>query len=102
MILLKLRKGENMKDMIKELFDTQSHFGHNRKYRTPQLRSYLYTTVNKIDIIDLEKSVCQILFGKNFISKHPNFNILIVSSKLEDLSSDNIQVIKKWKTWLHI
>lgn len=32
----------------------------------------------------------------NIISKNSNFNILIVS-KFEDLSTNNIQVFKKWK-----
>ena len=85
-----------MKDMLKKLVSTQAHFGHQRRFRTPQLKKYLYTCYNGIDIINLDYTINQIDICLNFFQKNKEKNILIISSR-ELCPKGNWKQILKWK-----
>lgn len=42
---------------MRELFEAGVHFGHLTRFREPKMQDYIYGTKNKINIIDLEKTL---------------------------------------------
>ena len=42
--------------LIEQMFRVGAHYGYSKTRRHPSLSKYIYTTKNKIDIIDLEKT----------------------------------------------
>ncbi len=42
---------------MRALFEAGVHFGHLARFREPQMSEYIYTTKNKISIINLEKTL---------------------------------------------
>jgi ribosomal protein S2 len=83
---------ENM--TIKTLFNVQAHIGHFKKFRNPQIKPFLYGTYQKLDIIDLDFTLKQIIDAKKVISQIDNSNVLLISSSFE---SQDIISYKKWK-----
>ncbi len=85
-----------MKDMLKKLVSTQAHFGHKKIFRTPQLKKYLYSCHNGIDIINLDCTINQIDICLKFFQKNKEKSILIISSR-ELLLEGNWKQLTKWK-----
>ncbi len=50
-------KKEQDKDIIEDLFKSGAHFGYSRSRRHPSARGFIFGEKNKIEIIDLEKTV---------------------------------------------
>lgn len=55
-------KAENQGALVEKMFGAGAHYGYSKTRRHPSVASYIYTTKNKTDIIDLEKT--EILLGK--------------------------------------
>lgn len=81
---------------LKQLFAVQSHWGHQKKTRNPKLRNFIYSTVNKIDVINLDYTVIQIENSKSLIKQYTKDDILVISSR-SDLELNEISVVSKWK-----
>ncbi len=78
-------KKESGGDIIEEMFSVGAHYGYGKSRRHPSVSSYIYTTKNKTDIIDLEKTDVMLKnaleFVKNLGAK--NKTILFVGTKPE-------------------
>lgn len=83
--------------LLKQLFDLKSHFGHQKKFRQPALKPFIYKTINGIDIINLEHTVAQINSAKEIIKNYPAEDILIISNRTGFIKNSNTSVIPKWK-----
>ena len=68
---------------IKEMISAGVHFGHQSKYWNPKMKPYIFTTYNKLHIINLNKSVEQFNAATSFIEKliKNNSKILFVGTK---------------------
>jgi small subunit ribosomal protein S2 len=55
------------KTLIDQMFEAGVHYGYSKSRRHPSVRSYIYTTKNKIDYIDLEKTAAQVENASQFI-----------------------------------
>lgn len=87
--------------MLLELFETQAHFGHQRKYRTPQLRPSIYKSVNQLDIINLDITIQQIDIAKKALLNFKDSSILLVSERsIEETKVNivNLKILPKWKS----
>lgn len=87
------------KEILVNLFKSQGHIGHQRQYRTPQLKEYIYSTIQNIDIINLDLTVNQIEMAVEFLRKQQKKNILIISERIFIHSNINNNILKlnKWK-----
>ena len=47
---------ENSDTVIEKMFRVGAHYGYSKTRRHPSLSKYIYSTKNKTDIIDLEKT----------------------------------------------
>ncbi len=84
--------------LIQNLFKTQSYCGHKKQFRNPKLKSFIYKTINKLDFIDLDKTVIQIENCKKIINQYSSDDILIISSLSKDFKyNSNVNVVTKWK-----
>jgi len=45
---------------IKDLLEAGVHFGHKRRRWNPKMKPYIFTTKNKVDIIDIRKTLVQL------------------------------------------
>ena len=52
---------------IKQLLETGVHFGHQTSDWDPRMDSYIFTSRNKIHIIDLEKTAEKVKESYNFV-----------------------------------
>ncbi len=57
----------NKDGIVEEMFKAGAHYGYSKTRRHPSVSSYIYTTKNKTDIIDLEKTIDLLEEAKNFI-----------------------------------
>ncbi len=83
-----MQKVENKKDVdtiIEKMFKAGAHYGYSKTRRHPSVSKYIYTTKNKSDIINLEKTSLLLdeatLFIKNLGAQ--NKVILFVGTKPE-------------------
>lgn len=78
-------KKESEKDIIEEMFNVGAHYGYGKSRRHPSVSSYIYTTKNKTDIIDLEKTDVMLKNALEFIKSlgAKNKTILFVGTKPE-------------------
>ncbi len=53
---------------IKELLSAGVHFGHHARYWNPKMAQYIYTTRDKVHIIDLDKTLVNFQEAINFVS----------------------------------
>ena len=53
---------------LEELFKNGVHYGHLKKFSHPRSRSYIYTTLNKTYVIDLEKTIKQLEKAIDYIN----------------------------------
>ena len=54
-----MQKGEMTKEndtIVEKMFNVGAHYGYSKTRRHPSVASYIFTTKNKTDIIDLEKT----------------------------------------------
>jgi small subunit ribosomal protein S2 len=54
---------------MRALFEAGVHFGHLSRFREPQMSEYIYGTKNKINIIDLEKTLPLFRQALDFMSE---------------------------------
>ncbi len=55
--------------IIEALFKAGSHFGYSKSRRHPSTAKFIYTTKNKVDIIDIEKTATQLEAAQNFVKE---------------------------------
>ncbi len=73
-----------MKDIsITDLYKAKVHFGHLKRFTSPKMSKYIYTTNNKISIFNLDLTLNQIKNALNFIEQIilNNGTILFVGTK---------------------
>jgi hypothetical protein len=54
--MVDMQKTDNSQNLIENMFKAGAHYGYGKSRRHPSTSSYIYTTKNKTDIIDLEKN----------------------------------------------
>lgn len=68
---------------LKNLFEAGVHFGHLEKFKHPKMSKYIFNKINKMNIINLEKTVVEfeksLKIINNIISN--NGKILFVGTK---------------------
>lgn len=52
---------------IKDLLEAGVHFGHKRRRWNPKMKPYIFTRKNKVDIIDIRKTLVQLQRAYNFV-----------------------------------
>ncbi len=52
---------------IKDLLEAGVHFGHKRRRWNPKMKPYIFTRKNKVDIIDIRKTLVQLQKAYNFV-----------------------------------
>ena len=55
--------------IIEALFKAGSHYGYSKTRRHPSTAKFVYTTKNKVDIIDIEKTALQLENAQNFVKE---------------------------------
>jgi small subunit ribosomal protein S2 len=55
--------------LIEALFKAGSHYGYSKTRRHPSAVKFIYTTKNKVDIIDIEKTAAQLEAAQNFVKE---------------------------------
>lgn len=83
-----MQKVENTKEsdtIIEKMFKAGAHYGYSKTRRHPSVSKYIYTTKNKGDIIDLEKTSIMLDVATEFIKKLATQNkvVLCVGTKSE-------------------
>ncbi len=78
-------KGAADDNIIEKMFKAGAHYGYSKTRRHPSVSKYIYTTKNKGDIIDLEKTNTMLdealLFLKNLGAQ--NKTVLLIGTKPE-------------------
>lgn len=76
---------------MKKLLEAGVHFGHQTRRWNPKMKPYIYTVRNKINIIDLQKTVKELEIACDFIRKiaSEGGKILFVGTKKQ--ASDSIK-----------
>ena len=83
-----MQKVENKKKeevSVEDMFGVGAHYGYSKTRRHPSVSSFIYTTKNKTDIIDLEKTSIQLETAREFVKSLGARNkiILFVGTKPE-------------------
>lgn len=84
-----MQKVKNAKEssdtMVEQMFKTGAHYGYSKTRRHPSVSSYIYTTKNRVDIIDLEKTSSMLDVASTFVKNlgAQNKTILFVGTKPE-------------------
>lgn len=80
-----MQKTENKQNLVENMFEAGAQYGYSKTRRHPTMSEYIYTTKNKSDIINLEKT--EVLLNKaiEFVSDISNKGkkILFVGTKPE-------------------
>jgi len=76
---------ENNDGIVEEMFKAGAHYGYSKTRRHPSISPFIYTTKNKTDIIDLEKTSVLLEEAKNFVKSlgMEGKTILFVGTKPE-------------------
>lgn len=76
---------ENTQVSVEDMFKAGVHYGYSKTRRHPSLSGYIYTTKNRTDIIDLEKTVLLLEKALEFVKElgARNKTILFVGTKPE-------------------
>ena len=78
--------------MVSELFALGAHFGYSKSKRHPSVKEFLFSSKNEMDIINLEKTVEQILKAKNKLNEifSKDGKIIFLGNKaiIKDLTPD--------------
>lgn len=84
--------------LVKTLFDAQAYWGHQKQFRNPKLKQFIYKTVNKIDIINLAYTALQIEQAKTIIKQYKQEDILLISSMTDMFTNnENFETVNKYK-----
>ncbi|MEK7588436.1 MAG: 30S ribosomal protein S2 [Patescibacteria group bacterium] len=80
-----MQKTDNSQNLIENMFKAGAHYGYGKSRRHPSTSSYIYTTKNKTDIIDLEKTAAMLEVATEFVKSlgAKNKTILFVGTKPE-------------------
>ncbi|HNW71588.1 MAG TPA: 30S ribosomal protein S2 [Candidatus Paceibacterota bacterium] len=84
-----MQKVENQKKdtkvSVEDMFKAGAHYGYSKTRRHPSVSSYIFTTKNKTDIIDLEKTSLMLETAGEFIKSLGSKNkvVLFVGTKPE-------------------
>lgn len=80
-----MQKTENNTGLVEKMFEAGAHYGYSRARRHPSTSKFIYTTKNKTDIIDVEKTEEMLAKGIEFIKSLAEKNkvILFVGTKPE-------------------
>jgi small subunit ribosomal protein S2 len=72
-------------DLVEKMFKAGAHYGYSKTRRHPSLSSFIYTTKNKTDIIDLEKTNVMLDVATEFIKSlgAQSKTVLFVGTKPE-------------------
>ncbi len=54
-------------DLIDNMFKAGAHFGYSKTRRHPSVSPFIFTTKNKVDVIDLEKTDSMLAAAKEFV-----------------------------------
>lgn len=75
----------NKSEMVEKMFAVGAHYGYGKSRRHPSVASYIFTTKNKTDIIDLEKTETLLAEAEEFIKSLGSRNkvVLFVGTKPE-------------------
>lgn len=87
-----MQKIENKEPIIEEMFKAGAHYGYSKTRRHPSVSSFIYTTKNKTDIIDLEKTSKMLTEASEFMKDLGSKNkvVLFVGTKPEAQSTIKI------------
>jgi small subunit ribosomal protein S2 len=80
-----MQKIENKDGVIEEMFKAGAQYGYSKTRRHPSVSSFIHTTKNKTDIIDLEKTSIMLEDASIFIKElgSKNKTVLFVGTKPE-------------------
>jgi len=80
-----MQKIENKDSIVEEMFKAGAQYGYSKTRRHPSVSSFIYTTKNKTDIINLEKTEVALNEASEFIKDLGSKNkvILFVGTKPE-------------------
>jgi small subunit ribosomal protein S2 len=80
-----MQKLENHEKLIEEMFKAGAHYGYSKTRRSPSISPFIYTTKNKTDIIDLEKTSSMLTEALEFVKKiaSQGKTVLFVGTKPE-------------------
>ncbi len=80
-----MSKTLNTEDLVEQMFKSGVHYGYSKSRRHPSASKYIYTTKNKTDIIDLEKTKEMLGVAMEFVKElgKKNKTILFVGTKPE-------------------
>lgn len=80
-----MQKTENNSNLIEKMFEAGAHYGYSKTRRHPSVSKFIYTTKNKTDIIDLEKTSSMLDSALEFMKTlgAKNKTILFVGTKPE-------------------
>lgn len=85
MPMQKTESKKGAETLVEKMFEAGAHYGYSKTRRHPSVKSYIFATKNKNDIIDLEKTATLLdeaeLFIKNLGAQ--NKTILFVGTKPE-------------------
>jgi small subunit ribosomal protein S2 len=83
--MVDMQKTDNSQNLIENMFKAGAHYGYGKSRRHPSTSSYIYTTKNKTDIIDLEKTSVMLDAALEFVKTlaAKNKTILFVGTKPE-------------------
>lgn len=78
-------KGKDTNVSVEDMFKAGAHYGYSKTRRHPSVSGYIYTTKNKTDIIDLEKTVLMLEKATEFVKTLGARNkvVLFVGTKPE-------------------
>ena len=80
-----MQKIETEEITIEKMFEAGAHYGYSKTRRHPSVSTFIYTTKNKTDIIDLEKTEVMLNKACEFIKSlgSRNKTVLFVGTKPE-------------------
>lgn len=80
---------------VEELFAAGAHYGHVRERSHPKARKSIYSTINKVHIIDLEKTHADLVKALAYLTEqaHEGKTILLVGTKRQ--AKDVIEKVGK-------
>lgn len=80
-----MQKTKNTEDIVEKMFEEGVHYGYGKSRRHPSVTPYIYTTKNKSDIIDLEKTSVMLSQATEFVKELANAGkvVLLVGTKPE-------------------
>jgi len=57
---------EGQGNLIEKMFEAGSHFGYSKSRRHPSAKPYIFGAKNRVEILDLEKTIRSLESAKEF------------------------------------